>query len=1085
MSRYSYSHQAQKQSGVQFPAMVAQKNNQKYKLLSAEDIAWDVTINQGTEKEVAIEDTDDLLDYISGLQNYVEDVTEDVVQKVFSTYKIECDISVCYAGDVFDHNPDINVYKIVEGRYVRMPYRQVIESGINPTLTSTSSSNIIQYDETGQYLNGTAVAGTNTLTLIKDEEVIASYQITILNRPERVFSTVIYTESETQPNKPIGGSCDENFNFTPPIGWTTDASTLNNNNTIWFSIGTIFSNNNSATWSNPCMYITKEAVQNTDKNYSNGVAVYKTVSTVDSVSTPDNTDGSYNFSTGEITAPDGWYNSPQLSIESYIKTIDDLITANPDMSNSYESMKDSYKIYVSFNSYTASYNGSIYFDVKSTGWTTPVEYLNMDNAIDVDMIARAIYAKDLNINNTTYLFGNGDVWFAQGADKRGSKFNHDGSGHLAGGLISWENTGDLNVEGKIIATSGEIGDGDHPWYIGAVKGVPAIYAIDEDNYRLSLTTQYLEGGKNENPSWRILRDGTATFANGNVVFNNNGSGYIGVHDNTTGETKGLTISDKGDVTLEGINVTINASGIADLTSTIKNTVTGDTEVVGVIANAAAGQVNVLGRLKTEDVEVGNGACFFKGSSEATDVPKYGEDEQGSGFVANGNIKWDKYGNINIGSVGGTCNQELTDIKLKKRGVLVPANRLSTVAEDYENNINDYVSGRPLGHYDMSEYIYISEEDYNNAIQAEDTEIRTSVLTQSQYYKLSSDERTSYIGLPVYGDYVYHTCKQKGFYICTKKQNESTLIYLDYQDGSFPRVTSMAELRRQIRIRQIGQGYIRLLVTDSTDDKQYPCYMIGEDDTTNEGYDKDDYLQDVLGKEFPIYVHNVPWADGPTSYNDGNVISIEEGEDGFNTYFKKAYDVGSTVYNLDYLMYTDSTHNDGIDTGLVYLGDTTQEQSIKFAINATGREEGNAPGRKTSVGNILHFKSGVYYGGFSTDKYGENSRSYNIDMFFGEVRNANLNDILYSSYKQSDVVDNVLKQYETYNGPMMICPLAMPNGGNPNMNGYDGGTNAGYSIMAPGIFGAIHVVQQGDPDRPVTTDHWVFTGFFNGQYYRKG
>ena len=1390
MSQYTYNHQEQKASGIQFPAMLTQKNGQRYKMVSAEDIAWNVEMKDGS----LINDTDDLLNYISKTSS----TTEEIVNKTFTTYRIDCDVTVCYEGDKFEQNPAIRVYKIIDGVSTLLSYEDVLNNLLIPSTNSTASTCIIKYDEEGQYLNGIAETGIHILSLKREDTVVARLQITVLSRPESVHSTTIYTESQTIPKTPVGGSYEDGV-FIAPIGWTTDVMSLNQDNTIWFSTGTVFSNNNTAIWSAPCMYITKEAVQNTDKYYSNGVAVYKVVSTkklvyeynedtfiyeyklvtnTDPVLPPDNQEGDYEFSTGVITAPSEWEISPQKAVEQYFESIEQLIITNPSLKDYYIKQKYAYKIYVSFNTYTTAYNGSVYFDKASIGWTTPVEYLNIDDVLenakatsnsitkdafdqarkdlnnvsneinkklndteenihtinskikslqdsvkdytqvgaivdslkslyswnrvdppvngnyeykiinnysyDVfitldaytgkewydkyvyltvedkyyqysassvmlttelyalkssvegngnristleasvnemtpdkirlqvskgflnnvtwtpiedstvdhiivieekpstdlisylvdnvtdpifgdtyklkfsytdsdtgltinkeysyrcdypistgflnilsdnlslgvsqnidgsiiksyinltvgkegstitseaskiilngDVIAEAIKTKELNINNTTYLSGNGDVKFAQGNDKRGSIFNSDGTGSLAGGLISWENTGDLSVKGKITATSGYIGNGDNAWFIGTVKGIPAIYAIDGDN-KISITTQYLEGGLEATPSWRILRDGTATFAKGNVMFNNDGSGYIGIHDNTTGETKGLTIDNNGNVSLTGIDVTINASGIADLTSTIKNTVTGDTEVVGVIANAAADQVNVLGRLKTEDVEVGNGACFFKGSFESTDVPKYGKDEQGSGFVANGNIKWDKYGNINIGSVGGTCNQELTDIKLKKRGVLVPANRLSTVAEDYKNNVNDYVYDRPLGHYDMSEYIYISKEDYNNAIEAENIEIETSVLTQSQYYKLSSDERRGYIGLPVYGDYVHHTCKQKGFYICTKKQNESTLIYLDYQDGSFPRVTSMAELRRQIRIRQIGQWYINLLVTDSTDGKQYPCYMISEDDTTNEGYDKNDYLQDVLGKGFPIYVHNVPWTDGPTDYLDGNVISIKEGEDSFNTYFKKAYDVGYTVYNLDYLMYTDSTHNDGVDTGLVYLGDTTQEQSIKFAINATGREEGNAPGRKTSVGNILHFKSGVYYGGFSTDKYGENSRSYNIDMFFGEVRNADLNNILWSSYGRSTVVQNILTQYKSYNGPMMICPLAMPTGNNPDQNGYDGGTDSGYSIMAPGIFGAIHALQAGDPDTPINNNNaWVFTGFFNGNYYRKG
>ena len=89
------------------------------------------------------------------------------------------------------------------------------------------------------------------------------------------------------------------------------------------------------------------------------------------------------------------------------------------------------------------------------GNDVPTAAISAGNIVlDGNVIAAAITASDLNINNTTYLHGNGNVEFAQGENKRGSRFDNDGSGSLAGGLISWENTGDLTVKGRITATSG-------------------------------------------------------------------------------------------------------------------------------------------------------------------------------------------------------------------------------------------------------------------------------------------------------------------------------------------------------------------------------------------------------------------------------------------------------------------------------------------------------------------------------------------------------------------------------------------------------------------------------------------------------
>lgn len=60
--------------------------------------------------------------------------------------------------------------------------------------------------------------------------------------------------------------------------------------------------------------------------------------------------------------------------------------------------------------------------------------------IDGEVIAKAIAAKELNINNLTYLNKDGSLEIASGL-KGNSYFEIDGNGYIAGGLISWGNLG--------------------------------------------------------------------------------------------------------------------------------------------------------------------------------------------------------------------------------------------------------------------------------------------------------------------------------------------------------------------------------------------------------------------------------------------------------------------------------------------------------------------------------------------------------------------------------------------------------------------------------------------------------------------
>ena len=112
--------------------------------------------------------------------------------------------------------------------------------------------------------------------------------------------------------------------------------------------------------------------------------------------------------------------------------------------------------------------------------------------LDGDTIANAIYGKSLNINNTTYLCSDGDVYFGvptgannsatinpDAADKtnlntgtRSSRFNKDGSGQLCGGNINWTNNGVLYVK------EAHIGESNSDWLIKTLVSADNIYDKD-------------------------------------------------------------------------------------------------------------------------------------------------------------------------------------------------------------------------------------------------------------------------------------------------------------------------------------------------------------------------------------------------------------------------------------------------------------------------------------------------------------------------------------------------------------------------------------------------------------------------------
>ena len=161
-------------------------------------------------------------------------------------------------------------------------------------------------------------------------------------------------------------------------------------------------------------------------------------------------------------------------------------------------------------------------------------------------IADAIAAKELNIDNFTYLFNktqansrSDKAMAIFGADTSGTTtFAVDGSGSLAGGLVQWGagvgayNTPDnfgLSVSGHIEARSGYIGnyEGSAAWEIGTLKEkditYPALLGYSNDNNRLVLSTEFLESTTGDKQNWRLQKDGSGQLGRGNIEWKLSGS----------------------------------------------------------------------------------------------------------------------------------------------------------------------------------------------------------------------------------------------------------------------------------------------------------------------------------------------------------------------------------------------------------------------------------------------------------------------------------------------------------------------------------------------------------------------------------
>lgn len=161
-----------------------------------------------------------------------------------------------------------------------------------------------------------------------------------------------------------------------------------------------------------------------------------------------------------------------------------------------------------------------------------------------DTIAASIAAKELNIDNFTYLFNKTQASSRSdkamaifGANTSGfTQFSIDGSGKIAGGLITWgngvgtyntSNNLGLSVSGHIEAHSGYIGNENAGWEIGTLtegsSTYPALLGSSNNSSRIVLSTEFVESTTSGTQNWCLQKDGTGQIARGNIAWTLNGS----------------------------------------------------------------------------------------------------------------------------------------------------------------------------------------------------------------------------------------------------------------------------------------------------------------------------------------------------------------------------------------------------------------------------------------------------------------------------------------------------------------------------------------------------------------------------------
>lgn len=187
----------------------------------------------------------------------------------------------------------------------------------------------------------------------------------------------IFARADADGNCPALNRTGGSYNFdtkvftSPSSNWKDSLKSFNiATDKIYYSWRTFYSDNTTTEWHDPIPLITSEQLKeeiSSVYSQSRGVSIYKISSTkperpiyrsIDSVTYTDN----MNF-----TLPGGsWYH-----------TISDA------MKNWYETNNNTeYKVWVSYNNFILTYENNVLKSTENTGWTDPVEYIDIDSLLD-------------------------------------------------------------------------------------------------------------------------------------------------------------------------------------------------------------------------------------------------------------------------------------------------------------------------------------------------------------------------------------------------------------------------------------------------------------------------------------------------------------------------------------------------------------------------------------------------------------------------------------------------------------------------------------------------------------------------------
>lgn len=276
-----------------------------------------------------------------------------------------------------------------------------------------------------------------------------------------------------------------------------------------------------------------------------------------------------------------------------------------------------------------------------------------------DTIAASIATKELNIDNFTYLFNKAQAEKRSdkamaifGANTSGfTQFSIDGSGKIAGGLITWGNgvgypntssNFGLSVSGHIEARSGYIGIENAGWEIGTLTENSYTYAAllgsSNNNSRIVLSTEFVESTTSGTQNWCLQKDGTGQIARGNIAWT-------------------LSGSNKCDLTIKG-NTYIEAAYIGSGSNT-NNLLWLGTQNGTAFISASDG---TNGLIITTNYFAAGAARREGNSGYLVPNPTWGWqlNSDGSGQLGQGSITWQSNGNLNIEG-DFTCSTYLNSV----------------------------------------------------------------------------------------------------------------------------------------------------------------------------------------------------------------------------------------------------------------------------------------------------------------------------------------------------------------------------------------------------------------------------------------